>query len=354
MKALIAMSGGVDSSVAAYLMREAGYDCVGCTMRLFDRVPTAAGETALPEDRFSDAAAVAEKLGIPFEVLDCREPFRRCVMDYFAASYAAGQTPNPCLACNRHLKFGVLLDRACALGCDCVVTGHYARVEEPREGEGRRYRLLRATDPAKDQSYVLYALGQEQLAKIRFPLGAMTKTEVRAIAGAQGFVNAKKTESQDICFVPDGDYAGAVECLRGERFPAGNFVDAQGRVLGRHKGIIRYTVGQRKGLGIASDRPYYVLRVCPRDNTVLLGREEDLFVREVRLTDLRMTAPDCLRDGLRCRAKLRYRHAEQPATLRLSSDGAALLFDEPQRAPTAGQAAVIYEGDEVLGGGVIL
>jgi tRNA-specific 2-thiouridylase len=302
-----------------------------------------------------DAKSVALRLGMPHYVFNFKDGFRECVMKSFAESYLQGLTPNPCIECNRFMKFGKLIARARELGCGAVATGHYARIER----DGERWLLKKALDPAKDQSYVLHFLDQEQLSMLRFPLGGLTKSEVRAIAEENGFINADKPDSQDICFAPDGDYAAAVERISGIVPEPGSFVDRDGRVLGRHRGIIHYTVGQRKGLGIAAGKPLYVIRTDPQRNEVVLGDHGDLFSREVRVRGMSWVlgeAPESARggDGLRCSAKIRYRHAEQPASARLLEDGTLLLsFDEPQRAPTPGQYAVLYDGDVVLGGGVI-
>jgi len=341
-KCLIALSGGVDSSVAARLMLDAGWQCVGGTMVLHDRGP----------DPSRDAAAVAAQLGIPFCAFDCREPFRREVMDDFARCYDCGETPNPCIRCNRHLKFGALLEKAVQLGCSHVVTGHYARVTWD---QGRdRWLLRKGADAEKDQSYFLYGLTQQQLAHTLFPLGGMTKGEIRAMAAAQGVVTAEKKDSQDVCFIPDGDYAAFVREFTGRDWAPGSFVDMQGKVLGKHRGIIHYTVGQRRGLGIAADTPLYVVRLCPETNTVVLGQNEDLFTRELTAENVNLIAMERLDAPLRCMAKIRSRHAEQPCTaLQTGPDTLRVIFDEPQRAITPGQAVVLYDGDLVLGGGLI-
>ena len=337
-KCLIAMSGGVDSSVAVRLMQEQGWDCLGAMMALH-------GEES-PED----ARRVAETLGIPFTLLDCRAQFRERVMEDFARSYEQGRTPNPCIVCNRYLKFGVLYDYAAAQGCEAVVTGHYARIEA-RDG---RFLLKKAADPAKDQSYMLYALTQAQLAHIRLPLGALTKAEARAMAEESGLVTAHKSDSQDICFVPDGDYAGFLCRFCGKEWTPGDFVDLQGNVLGQHRGIIRYTVGQRRGLGIAAAHPLYVVRLDVENNRVVLGENSDLFSRELTAHGVNLIALPEIVGALRCKAKIRYRHTEQPCTVtQPDRDTLQVVFDEPQRAITPGQSVVLYDGDTVLGGGII-
>lgn len=340
MKALIGMSGGVDSSVAVHLMMRAGFDCIGGTMLLHDGTPDAA----------QDAEAVAARLGIPFYVFDLSERFRKAVMDDFVGCYERGLTPNPCIVCNRYLKFGAFLDIAREMGCDCVVTGHYAKIEE----ENGRFLLKKAADEAKDQTYFLYTLTQEQLAHTRFPLGELTKVEARAIAEEQGFINAKKRDSQDICFVPDGDYMAFMERYTGKTYENGNYLDLSGKVVGRHKGAVAYTLGQRKGLGLAMGAPVYV---CDKDmaaNTVTVGPNEALFHSSLRAADWNWIAIEYLKEPIRVMAKARSRMIEQPATVYPEEGGFARVeFDEPQRAITPGQAVVLYDGDTVVGGGTI-
>lgn len=352
-KAMIAMSGGVDSSVAAYLMKEAGYDCAGVTMKLFENedVGVSRAKTCCSLEDVEDARAAAYRLGMKHYVFNFTEDFRRCVMEKFARSYAGGVTPNPCIDCNRFMKFDKLLQRAEVLGYDVLATGHYAQISEI-DGQ---YVLKKAADKAKDQSYVLYMLTQAQLSRIRFPLGNLLKAQVRWTAAKLDLCNAQKPESQDICFVPDGDYAAAVERISGQSFPDGDFVTADGSVVGRHKGIIRYTIGQRKGLGIASSEPYYVCGVRPAENTVLLGRENELYRAEADVDSFNWISGCTPQSSLRCKVKLRYRQPEQPVTVIPTSDNSVhLLFDESQRAVTPGQAAVLYDGDVVLGGGTIV
>ncbi|MBQ2095491.1 MAG: tRNA 2-thiouridine(34) synthase MnmA, partial [Firmicutes bacterium] len=299
-----------------------------------------------------DARSVAYRLGIPFYAFNYKDEFREQVICPFAADYGQGRTPNPCIECNRFLKFGKLLERAQILGCDKVVTGHYARIERALDGT---YVLKKGLDPTKDQSYVLHCLTQKQLAHILFPLGSLTKPDVRAIAQRNGFLNANKPDSQDICFVPDGDYAKVVQAYgSGMGTEPGAFVDPDGKVIGTHQGIIHYTIGQRKGLGNTWGRPVFVVAIDPAANTVTLGDSADLFHREVNVAEFNWIAGKAPEGEIRCTAKLRYRQAEQPAAARPESSGrVTLIFDEPQRAPTPGQYAVLYDGDVVLGGGRI-
>ena len=353
MKALIAMSGGVDSSVAAYLVREMGYECVGCTMKLFDNedagVPRE--KTCCSLDDVEDARSVAYRIGMPFYVFNFKEEFRTTVIDSFVDSYRKGRTPNPCIDCNRYLKFGKLYQRAQELQCDVIVTGHYARIEKT----GDKYLLKKALDESKDQSYVLYSMTQEQLAHTLFPLGGMEKTRTREIAEREGFVNAAKPDSQDICFVPDGDYAKVIEEYTGEKSRPGDYVDLEGNVIGRHKGIIHYTIGQHKKLGQAFGEPKYVCRIDAENNRVVLGRNEDVFNREVRVGDFNWISGETPREPFRCTAVTRYHQKEAGATAYPCEDGKVrLVFDEPRRAASPGQAAVLYDGDVVIGGGTIV
>ena len=351
MKALIAMSGGVDSSVAAKLMLDAGYECVGCTMKLYDN-----GTAGVPEKNccsltdVEDAKSVCRKLGIEHHTFNFEEEFRDKVIGKFISAYENGETPNPCIDCNRYLKFGALWLRAQELGCDAVVTGHYARIER----RGGRYRLLKSSDGTKDQSYVLYNLSQELLRHVIFPLGSTDKAETRRIAAEAGFVNAHKRESQDICFVPDGDYASAIERLGGIVSRPGDYIDGSGRILGRHKGVIHYTIGQHKHLGIVQNTPLYVSGIDVKNNTVRLGEEKELFSEECRLRDVNWISGTVPETPIRCGVKARYRQTEQPAAVIPEGNSAAVIrFDVPQRALTPGQSAVFYDGDEVIGGGII-
>jgi len=350
-KALIAMSGGVDSSMSALLMQKQGYECFGVTMRLHDArdyVGCGSSREAMM------AAKIAEYLGIPFRILDYTQDFEREVMRHFVAEYARGFTPNPCIYCNRTMKFGNLVREMQALGCEKIVTGHYARVD--KDPETGLYRLKKGADPGKDQSYVLYMLTQDLLAHIEFPLGNYKKEEVRAMAAAAGLENASKKDSQDICFVPDGDYSGFIERYAGFSSPVGNFIAREdGHVIGPHKGISAYTIGQRKGLGISAEHPLYVCAIDPKENTVTLGREEDLYADTLTADQVNLILPDRLKKPEHIAAKVRYRQKEQPATAYLDENGLLQVrFDMPQRAITCGQAVVLYDGEVVLGGGTIL
>ena len=327
-KALIAMSGGVDSSVAAYLMIQRGYDCTGVTLKLYDKDDSAAEKTCCSLDDIEDARSVCRKLGIPHFVYNFKDSFDEKVVGRFINAYETGATPNPCIDCNRFIKFEKLLRRAEELGFDCIVTGHYATVEyNEREN---RYMLKKSLDISKDQSYVLYSLTQRQLAKTVFPLGEMTKEQARSLAEKMGFINARKHDSQDICFVPDGDYARFIEEYTGRTYPEGDFVDESGNVLGKHKGIIRYTIGQRKGLGLALPHPMYVKEKKLADNKVVLCRNSDLFSRELLADDLNLIAFDKIEEPLRVFARVRYNQKEQPATVYpLDGDTIRIVFDEP-------------------------
>ena len=347
------MSGGVDSSVAAYLMKQRGFDCIGVTMKLFsnEEIGCSRAKTCCSLEDVEDARSVAYRLGIPYYVFNFTEDFGRQVIDRFVAAYENGATPNPCIDCNRYLKFERLYRRAAELGCDRVATGHYARIEK----QGDRYLLKKASDESKDQSYVLYAMTQEQLAHTAFPCGALSKTQTRQIAEEQGFLNAEKPDSQDICFVPDGDYAAFIRRYTGKSYPDGPFVTTQGTIVGRHRGIIHYTVGQRKGLGVSSDRPLYVQNIDAAKNTVVLGENRELFGTELNAVNFNWIAFETPPDILRAKAKIRYRHQEQWATVEVTGKNTVhLVFDAPQRAVTRGQAVVLYDGDTVLGGGEII
>ncbi len=353
-KVLVAMSGGVDSSVAACLMKECGNDCIGATMKLFhnDDIGISKEHSCCSIDDVADARSVANKLDMPFYVLNFSERFKECVVDKFVTCYENGLTPNPCIECNRHLKFTALFNKIKELGYDYVVTGHYAQIDFD-EASGR-YQLKKAVDATKDQSYVLYSMTQEQLAHTLFPLGKLCKTEVREIAAKHDFINANKHDSQDICFVTDGSYADFIEKYTGKTYPEGNFEDTKGNILGTHKGIIRYTVGQRKGLGLSLKQPMYVSEVNPVDNKVILSTNEELFSDTVIAHDINLISVDKITEPLHIKAKVRYKHTEQWATVtQPDEDTLKVVFDEPQRAITKGQAVVLYDGDVVVGGGTI-
>ncbi len=346
------MSGGVDSSVAALLMKDRGFDCSGVTMKLYNNedAGVSSTKTCCSLDDIEDAGLVASRLGMPYYVFNFTDEFREKVMMRFADAYLHGLTPNPCIDCNRYLKFRRLYLRSRELGYDCIVTGHYATVEEK---DGRFY-LKKGLDDTKDQSYVLYPITQEELSHTVFPLGTLTKKEVREIAEAHDFINAHKADSQDICFVPDGDYAAAVERLTGVKPTPGKFVDKNGNVLGEHRGIIHYTIGQRKGLLPTLPGKMYVCNVCPEDNTVILGTSADLFGTKATITELNWISGIAPTEPFRCKAKTRYRQKEMPATVTpLPNGDIEIEFDEPVRAITPGQAAVLYDGEYVLGGGTI-
>ena len=352
-RVLVAMSGGVDSSVAAWLLQQQGYECVGVTMKLYQNEQVGRkGHTCCALEDVEDARSVARRLGIQHYVFNFCETFDEQVMRKFADSYERGDTPNPCIDCNRYLKFGYLFHRAQVLGMDYIATGHYARiVQDPSTG---RWALEKAADPDRDQSYVLASMTQEQLSRTLFPLGGLHKPEVRKIAEEQGFCNARKHDSQDICFVPDGDYAAFLERYTGIQDPPGDILDRAGHVLGRHKGAVRYTLGQRKGLGVSGPEPLYVCGKSMADNTVTVGPESALYGRELLAEDWVWGAVPGLTGPTRVTAKVRYRQVEKAATAETAENGAVrLTFDEPQRAITTGQAVVLYRGDTVLGGGTI-
>lgn len=351
-RALIAMSGGVDSSVAAYIMKERGFDCIGATMKLFanEDIDVPRDHSCCSLEDVEDARSVAFDLGMPHYVFNFSDRFKETVIDRFVSAYERGETPNPCIDCNRYLKFDKLLWRARELDCKYVVTGHYARIEE----EKGRFLLKKALDPAKDQSYVLYSLTKEQLSHIQFPLGKLSKSQVREIAEAQGFVNAKKHDSQDICFVQNGKYGDFIRSHSKKPLPEGDFVDKNGKVLGRHRGIFNYTIGQRRGLGLALPASMYVCEIDVKNNRVILGFDEDLYSTSLDAGELNLISVDSIPEPMRVKAKTRYSHREDWATVTQTGEREIHLeFDRPQRAITKGQAVVLYVGDTVLGGGVI-
>ena len=347
---VVAMSGGVDSAGAALLLQREGYQVSGVTLRLHpykDR-PGLCGSA----EEIDTAAAVAKSIGIPHTVLDFSPLFQREVMDKFVSEYVRGHTPNPCIDCNRCIKFGALLDWALDHGADALATGHYARVDY--DEKSGRWLLLRGRDHRKDQSYVLYQLTQHQLSHLLLPVGSYEKPALRAMAAEAGLVNAQKADSQDICFVPDGNYMSFLQSYGGVEPLPGDFVDREGRVLGRHKGLEAYTPGQRKGLGVSADRPLYVLHKDRETNTVLLGDNEELFTRELIANQVNFISIPRLTAPIRVTAKTRYSQREAEATVEpLAANRIRVIFDEPQRAITPGQAVVLYDGEKVVGGGTI-
>ena len=348
-KALIAMSGGVDSSVAAYLSLQQGFSCVGAIAKMCDRELLGA---AYSDQSISDAQAVAHRLGMEFHVLEATAAFKQAVVADFIGCYEQGLTPNPCVQCNKRIKFSYLMDLSLDMGCDCIVTGHYAQIrQDERTG---RYLLYKAVDEVKDQSYFLAGLNQYQLAHARFPLGSYTKTQIREIAQKQGFLTASKRDSQDICFIPDGDFMAFISRYTGKSYPDGAFLDLQGNVVGKHSGAIRYTLGQRKGLGLAMGAPVYV---CSKDmvaNTVTVGPEEALYTKTLLAKDWNWIPFPALNKPIQVTAKARSRHIPQSAVVYPSEDGnAKVVFDTPQRAITPGQTVVLYQDDLVVGSGTI-
>jgi tRNA-uridine 2-sulfurtransferase len=367
MKIAVAMSGGVDSSAAAAILKDQGHDLVGFTMQLWNQrrgLSVDENGDPLPSrccslDDVYDARRVAEDLAFPFYVLNLEREFERAVVQPFVASYLLGETPIPCVSCNSRLKFASLDRLAASLGCEKVATGHYARVEYDSAAE--RYRLLRGHNLQKDQSYFLWELTQDQLSRAMFPLGEMSKPQVREVARQHQLANANKAESQEICFVPDSDYAGFIDRYleaeqETERLPGeGELVDSSGRVIGTHGGIHHYTVGQRRGIGIAAERPLYVISIDATKNRVVVGPPEELLGSEFTAAGVNWIAFDNPDNPVRAEVRVRYRHEAAPATIYpLARGNARVLFDETQRAITPGQATVFYRGDEVLGGGWIV
>ena len=348
---LVAMSGGVDSSATAAMLQEAGYSIAGATMKLYAPACGTSDRPCGTEDNIADASRVCTKLGIRFYTFDFTDIFQKEVIQRFADGYARGLTPNPCVDCNRNLKFGKLLEQARAEGYDTIATGHYARIEY--SDTYGRWILKKGCAPSKDQSYVLYSMTQDELAHTLLPLGTFEKNEIRAKAEAYGLVNARKKDSQDICFIPDGDH-GRFLCENcGLHAVPGSFIDKNGNILGQHRGMIYYTVGQRRGLGISADRRLYVIDKNVRDNTVTVGYEEDLLCNSFTVSDVNWIAWDSVTEPIRCRVRTRYHGTETPATVTPAGDHVLVTLDTPQRAVSPGQAAVFYDGDIVLGGGTI-
>lgn len=352
---VVGMSGGVDSSVAAYLLKKQGYRVIGVTMQIWQDEE----EAALEENggccglsAVDDARRVANRLDIPYYVMNFKNEFKEKVIDYFVDEYVHGRTPNPCIACNRYVKWEALLERSLSIGADYIATGHYARVVCLENG---RYALKRSATLAKDQTYALYNLTQEQLKRTLMPVGEYTKDEIRGIAKECELLVADKPDSQDICFVPDGDYASYIEQTAGISMNPGNFVDASGKVLGTHKGIVHYTVGQRKGLGLALGYPAFVTEIRPDTNEIVIGTKEDSMVRVVRANQINFMSVETITEPIRVFAKIRYNHRGAWATLeKTGEDEVVCTFDEPQGAPAPGQALVFYDEDIVMGGGSIL
>lgn len=351
---VVGMSGGVDSSVAAYLLKEQGYDVIGVTMQIWqdaDINTVDEGGGCCGISAVEDARRVAARIGIPYYVMNFRRQFQEFVIDYFVREYREGRTPNPCIACNRYVKWESLLQKSLAIGADYIATGHYAKVRQLANG---RYTLLSSDAKGKDQTYALYNLTQDQLAHTLFPLGEYEKKDIRQLAEDVGLPVAHKPDSQEICFVPDNDYAGFLERETGQKEQAGNFVNYRGEVLGRHKGIGHYTIGQRKGLGIAFGEPMFVVEIRPDTNEVVLGRGEDVFTDHLTAHKVNYMAVDHFEEGQKVMARIRYNHEGAAAVIaELKEDSFSLRFMEPVRAVTPGQAVVLYDQDQVLGGGTI-
>ena len=352
---VVGLSGGVDSSVAAWLLKEQGYSVIGVTMQIWqdeEREIEEAEGGCCGLSAVEDARRVAAALKIPYYVMNFKQEFKEHVMDYFAREYQEGRTPNPCIACNRYVKWEALLKRSIAIGADYIATGHYARVERLENG---RYVIRRSVTAKKDQTYALYNLTQEQLAHTLMPVGEYEKEEIRKIAAGLGLNVAGKPDSQEICFIPDHDYASFIRQYTGKEDVPGNFVDRKGNVLGRHRGITHYTIGQRKGLGLSMGHPVFVVEIRPETNEVVIGENEDVFTNILHCSKLNWMAVEGLDDGqLRLTAKIRYSHKDEPCVIRrIGEDLVECVFDRPVRAATPGQAVVFYQGDYVAGGGTI-
>lgn len=353
-KVVVGMSGGVDSSVAAYLLKEQGYEVIGLTMQIWQKDAEAdkdggcCGLSAV-----DDARRVCQKLEIPHYVMNFRDDFKRDVIDYFLDEYQKGRTPNPCIACNRYVKWESMLQKSLQIGADYIATGHYAKVI--KDEETGRYMLKQSKTLAKDQTYALYNLTQYQLEHTLMPLGEYTKDEIRKIAADIGLAVASKPDSQEICFIPDDNYPKYIEEQTGKKSKPGKFINKEGKVLGQHKGIIHYTIGQRKGLGISYGKPLFVSKINPEDNTVVLGDNEDIFNNTLYANQINLMPFDKIEGKLECSAKIRYSHRPSKCTVEMvDNDVMKCVFEEPQRAITPGQAIVLYDGEVVIGGGTIL
>lgn len=355
-KVVVGMSGGVDSSVAAHILQEEGYEVIGITMQIWGKdMPDDDSGGCCGLSAVDDARRVCQKLGIPHYVINFRDDFEKHVIDYFLEEYQRGRTPNPCIACNRYVKWESMLDKALQLGAKYIATGHYARVTYNEETD--RYALSQSATLAKDQSYALYNLTQHQLKHTLMPLGDYTKDQIREIAKEINLAVASKPDSQEICFIPDDDYAKYITENTDIKSEEGNFVDLEGNILGKHKGIIHYTVGQRKGLGVQAAKPLYVIQIKPETNEVIVGDNKDVFRDTVYANKLNFMPFESLEEGqeMTLTGKIRYAQKAAPCTIRMSGEDTLLCtFHEPQRAITPGQALVLYDGDTVVGGGTIL